>query len=395
MHGDCKHDAMLRKAWVDFCEELKEAGEVVFRDGAPAGSVDRAVGLRYIARNIPLALAFHLENRNPLHPEMMRYFDPTRKQGGDNGDAVYLGAPIDGTLRYRISGRRGGARFLAITVLEDGETPWGGAVVGNLFGNDLECDEVGNFELHLGLEPVPGNFIRTTPKSFRVTIRQFFADWEHEEPMTARIDCLDTKEPPTPLAPQELCEGLAASAEWLRWSTTYWAEKLDLWRAMPNHFIGWRDMVEQKIDATPGGTPLICYWELPEDEALVIRVTPPTCAYWNCEFGSYWFETMDYRYRLAGLNSHYAHLEEDSSLAVVVSHDDPGAANWLDTSGHQAGYITFRWMGARENPVPVCQQVKRAELAKALPRNYRRLSPSERREQIAAHRRGVCRRFRT
>jgi hypothetical protein len=53
---------------------------------------------------------------------------------------------------------------------------------------------------------------------------------------------------------------------------------------------------------------------------------------------------MDYRYRLANTNCHYAALEEDGELIVVVSHDDPGLPNWLDPSGHSEGYVTYRWM---------------------------------------------------
>ena len=67
-----------------------------------------------------------------MQPELLHYFDPLRKQGGDNADALYVGAPVDGAHTYRISGQRGTARYFAVTVLEDGVTPWGGAVVGSL-----------------------------------------------------------------------------------------------------------------------------------------------------------------------------------------------------------------------------------------------------------------------
>ena len=44
-----------------------------------------------------------------------------------------------------------------------------------------------------------GNWLRTTPETFRVTFRQFFADWEKERPMKARIDRLTgDMRPPVP-----------------------------------------------------------------------------------------------------------------------------------------------------------------------------------------------------
>jgi len=386
----------LRLAWRSFCDQLQRAGERALDENGLEQEADQATGLRYLSRNISLALLFHLENNDPRHPEVMRYFDPIRKQGGDNADAVYLGMPVNGRDHFVVRGQRGNARFLAFTLLEDGQTPWGGPVVGSLFGPDLVCDEQGNFELHLAPRPVPDapNYLATTPDSWRLTIRQFFADWEHEQPMSVTVSNVDCHDPPPPLPAGKVEQGLASAGHWLGWSTEYWAEKLAQWRARPNQFISWHEMEKRAIDATPGGTPLICYWQVARGQALVVRVHPPQCSYWNCEFGNRWFETMDYRYRLAGTNCHHAQLEEDGELIVVISHEDPGLPNWLDPSGHESGYVTFRWMGAQEAPHPHCQQVSMAALAQTLPAGVRKISPSQRQAQLKARRRGVHQRFR-
>ena len=187
MFGDNSNDPDLRAAWHAFCDELRDAGEIVFRDTAPARDIDRAKGLRLLARNISLGLQFQLENTDPDYPELLHYFDPLRKQGGDNTDALYVGAPINGEHTYRVSGTRGTAAYFAVTVLEDGETPWGGAVVGSLIDEEIAVDEDGRFEIVLSPKEHPGNWIKTTPGAWRVTFRQFFADWEGEAPMVARI----------------------------------------------------------------------------------------------------------------------------------------------------------------------------------------------------------------
>src|SRR5262249_43697574 len=147
---------------------------------------------------------------------------------------------------------------------------------------------------------------------------------------------------------------------------------------------------ETKMDATPGGEPLICYWALPKDEALIVRARPPEkCGYWNVEFGNYFWETMDYRRRLASTNCHYAALQPDGELILVVSHQDLGYYNWLDPSGNSEGYVTFRWTLTDSYPMPTAEQVKVTDLAARLPANIRRVSPDERREQLAARRRGI------
>ncbi len=392
--GDEKfHDELLRRSWESFCDELKSAGEIAFRPEAPGGDVARASAFRLLSRNIALALAFELENKDPLHPELMHYFDPVRKQGGDNGDALYVGAPINGQDTYRIVGHRGSADFFAVTIVEEGNTPWGGGVAGTLFGPDLEVAEDGSFELMLSPERQPGNWIRTTPATFRVTVRQFFSDWEGEEPMRARIDRLGGKGDPPMLSSETVAGGLERSAKWLKESITYWADMIELWKKQPNRFLSYRQLDDNPIDATPGGEPLICYWRLPRDEALIIRVAPPQADYWSVEFGSYWWETMDYRNRMAGTNSHFAHRQPDGELILAVCHEDVGVANWLDPSGHDEGYITVRWIGAESYPVPTCRQVKLSDLFETLPPDIRTVSPAERLEQLASRRRGIARRF--
>ena len=266
--------------------------------------------------------------------------------------------------------------FFAVTVVERGDTPWGGGVAGTLFGHELAVDENGEFELFLSPEPQPGNWICTTPETFRVTVRQFFLDWEGEGPMRARIDRLTGDSVPSTLTPEKVSEGLGRAARWVEESITYWADRIDLWKEQPNSFLSYRQLDKNPIDATPGGEPLISYWQLPKDEALIVRVVPPKADYWAVEFGNYWWETMDYRYRLASTNAHHAQLETDGELILVVSHDDPGVPNWLDPSGHTEGYITFRWVGADAYPVPQCQQVARAQLFRQSPNDCCSNQPS-------------------
>lgn len=393
MYGDNPNDARLKASWDNFCEQLKQAGDLVFRDTAPRQDIDRAKGFRLLSRNIALALQFHLENADPDFPELLHYFDPLRKQGGDNADALYIGAPINGEHTYRISGQRGSACYFAVTVLEDGATPWGGAVVGNLINEDIVLGDDGSFEIILSPDEHTGNWMRTTPGSWRVTVRQFFADWENELPMAARIDRLGELEHDADFTPEQLERGLGAAVAWLRESTHYWANMLDKWQVQPNRFLSYRQLDDNAIDATPGGEPLICYWRIPDDEVLLVRVTPPRADYWSVEFGNYWWETMDYRYRLCSTNCHHAELEDSGELLLVVAHSDPGVPNWLDPSGHEEGYITLRWIGAAHYPEPVCTQVKRDDLFSLLPQGTRTLNSAARRAQLAARRHGVQRRF--
>lgn len=392
-------NAVLKNAWHDFCDDLKASGDLIFRDGIPENATTRAAGMRLLARNISLAMQFQMENNNPDFPELLHYFDPLRKQGGDNTDAHYSGAPINGQHSYRIYGNRGSAKYFAITILEDGNTPWGGGVVNTRLAKDLHFEADGSFELLVGpekpadLDESKTNWMQTSADTYRITFRQFFADWLGEKPMQANIDCLTNQNPAPLLTPDDLAEGLKKSSHWVNWSSTYWADMIDKWKVQPNTFLSYGELEKNKIDFTPGGAPIIAYWQVPKDEVLVLRVTPPDASYWAVEFGNYWWETMDYRNRFSSTNCHHAELEDNGELIVVISHQDLGAKNWLDPSGHQEGYITYRWIDCDHYPKPVAEQMSLDDLNKNYAELINHIDQQQRKAQLRERRAGITQRF--
>lgn len=390
-------DAELAQVWDDFCDKLKAAKDVVFRATAPAAERDRAAGLRYLARNIALALDWEYENADPLHPELTHIMDWRRKFGGDNPDCLYLRSPINGSDTYCVSGTRGSVRFIAFTVAGSVDGPSKYAPVGSLLSDALHVDADGHFEVILSPappEPRPKNWMKTPPNTTHLTIRQFFADWENEAPIgNMRIDRLGPAAPPPDITVDSLSAGLRKAADYVHRNCGYWVDIVEMWQDRPDKFLPFRP-VSNNANATPGGEPLMLYWNLPADEALIVRVVPPTRAtFWNFECGNYWFETMDYRHRLSGTNCHHAVLEENGEMIAVLSHDDPGIPNWFDASGYAAGYIVCRWVGADSWPEPQVERVKRADLSSHLPATVKRIDASGRQEQLAAHRRGIMKRF--
>lgn len=384
----------LRAAWREFCNTLESLGDLPGENTLASNAQDRAAGYLQLFRNLSLAFDFQYEYNNPLFPEFFRYFGPTRKQGGDNSDCNYVGAAISGDYRYRIAGNRGTSRYFSIVLVEEGDTPWGGRVVATSFGDDIETDESGHFELIISQDEQEGNWLKSTDKTFRVTIRQYFADWERERPMRALIERISVPDldPPT-VSDQRLADGLIKTVQWLCESVGYWPMMLQKWENSRNTFKSYWQLEDNAIDATPGGDPLVCYWALEEHESLIVRVRPPQCHYWNVEFGNCWWETTDYRYRLANTNMHYAELEEDGELIVVIAHRDPGVPNWLDCSGFSRGYVTFRWMLSEEHPVPQASQISLQELFANLPKRVRRINVEARKEQLRIRRRGILARF--
>ena len=392
-YGDTPHDEMLRKAWEGFCDRLKDAAPLVFRDGAASTPLDRASGFRYLSRQISRGLDITLEYNDPLFPQFRRNQFPTRKYGGDNADALNLRARIDGQHTYRVVGNRGVARYVAFTLHKPSpDLAWMGKRVAILTGDQLQVEWDGSFELILSPDPHPGNWLQTTPDTDQLSIRQFFGDWNVGDPLTIRIERVDADGPPAPLTPEFVAEGLKGAADLVVEQSEYWAWREDELGERINAFApSW---ARGRFDATPGGFGLVGRWRTGPDEALIIQVTPPDCHWWNFEFGGSWMETVDYRYHLAGVNAEQAVLEEDGSVLLVVAHRDPGVPQWLDCAGYVEGYMVCRWIQSQEEPVPQCRLVKLADLPSVLPANVRRITPEERREQVRLRRAGAARRFR-
>ena len=393
--GDNEHDAELRSAWHDFCERLKEVGELVFADPAPSHDLDRAVGLQYIARNIATGLEIELEHADPRFPQLFRQFTPNRKWGGDNPDGLYLRARLDGSETYRIVGTRGSASFIAFSAQRPLELvpPGESAEVGRILGSELEQEWDGSFAITLSPEPHEGNWIRTVPEVDTLWIRQFFGDWERERPMTVRLERAGEEGAPERLTPQRLIEGLGAAVETLGRTVAYWRDWQGRYREQANRFIA--SATAKQLGAAPGGIPMHCYFIVQPDEALVIEFSPPADAsYWNFELNNYWMASIDYRYHLSSINGTQAVLERDGSARIVVSHEDPGVPNWLATDGHSEGHLGLRWLETDDLPVPETRLVKLADLPSELPGDARRISAEGRAEQIRGRRAGVDARYR-
>jgi hypothetical protein len=351
---------MSGETWAEFCNALKEAGATVLAETAPDDPLHRAEGFRYLTRLVRMGLESQLEFADPRAPVLYRNVHETVKVGADNPDNCYQTASISGKYEYRLFGTPGTVHYLGIGTYSPGLD--GRDTHGYLERQDLELAPDGSVEILLSCEKKPGNWLRMEPNTRTLLIRQTFLDRANEAVADLRIERIGGDEP-TPLTPRRLDRGLrTAGAFAAGYAKMFagWAEGL---RKRPNEL----PEFDPAAAAASGGDPNIRYyngyWELGDDEALVIEVTPPACDYWNIQLNNYWMESLDYRYFGIHLNKHSARYRDDGSVRIAIAHVDPGVDNWLDTAGHRLGTMTLRWVGAKEHPTPKTRVVKLSELA--------------------------------
>jgi hypothetical protein len=379
-------DSLLWDAWSEFCDQLRDAGRLIIDHNGPPNPQNRAAGFEYLARYVPKALDVKFNNSDSGHPQLFWLQTPTSKSFGDNPDCTYIACPVDGTHTYRLVGNRGTAKWVSFVV--------GSSVINN---RELETNWDGSFEIVLSAKAHPGNWLRLGPGNGTLVIWQFFGSWHEEQPMRVRVECLDVDAAPGPPTPADVAHRLHDVIEWLRRDVAWWSRFINFFHPWPNEFVGrvpdflTGDGMQQLLNRRLSN----CRWVVEADEALIVSVRPPACAYWHFELGNEWMNSVDYRYRLSSLNSEQAVFNPDGTVVIVLAHEDPGVPNWLDLAGYTSGLINSGWIEPNEPPLPQTHLVKFADLDRELPWGTLRIRADWRREQLRLRKIGVDRRFPT
>ena len=338
------------QALLDFEEVLATARRMVLNDART--EQEAAEGMRWLLRVIAMSVEVAAD-ANPRMPHFQRMDTLVRKVGGDNPDAEYEFVAIDGQYDYKITGNVGTVRYLGLTFnAGQGNTPR--RQFAYLSDKTLNLDEAGNFTLILSQEApdIPGQWVQTPADASGILVRQYIAQREHEELPSFHIEVLGDVLPFRPVTDQEVADAIIGTSYAFFSLTTLHHRVLPELMEKTNFFI--KATSENLGGAISGNDNLymIGSYQLADDEALLMRVQPPDTRYWNIALESRWHEIADYLHRPTSLTLDEVQYSEDGSVEFVVAHQDPGHPNWLDTSGHNFGFITLRWLDVIDVKVP-------------------------------------------
>jgi Protein of unknown function (DUF1214) len=387
-----------RQAWQEFCRRLDATGQEALAKSVVPGELDLAEGLRYLTRIACLCLEARMENTDGAHPYIARNIGPIRKLGGDNPHGLYLDTPIDGRDTYRIRGQKGSAGWASFQIqrchaaLGKGLSIFGG----HLLLPALQTDAQGRFEIGVGPEPQAGQWIQSDDYSEVMVIRQFFNDPDDVRPMDLSIENLSRGHTPKrPLTLADASQKLAGAGQLFQLMVPVMQQMMRSNRERSLNCFETADGGGVSVGGVPGGIPVTGFWQLAEDEALVMDVMPPAdCPYWDVQVGNGWYESFDYRHFISGSSDRETERNADGSVTLVLSERDPGRVNWLECAGHREGHMAIRWQAiAGAPPAPRCRVVKIAELARHAG-HLREVSAAERAQQRRRRRRAVDARFR-
>lgn len=385
---------MLMKDWSTYVDLLKPAAELLESTAHPTSDLLKAQLWRQFAMNISQGY-FLIFQATPEHPEFSP-FENSVFLAQPNPDAVYYYSPVDGNGIYRVTGERGNAPVTGFALGNRiiGMSPDPGKGLGNFDIDNLKMDENGHFEVIFSTtkpEGHDGNWLPMQPETDFIMVRQFSYDWGNERDVRLAIERLDTPPVRPPLTAEEIDEKLRfLFGGYPRNLSKICIEAVD--RCAQRGFINKFNINTFQELGNSGDWPQAYFetvFDIAEDEALIIESElPEKRPYWNLQVIDALWNQVEYVNCQSSLNGHQARIDPDGKFRAVLSHKDPGVANWLDTGGNTYGMLIGRWYRCSSQPTPKVTKVKFAELESHLPSGMTRITQDERNEALRKRRIG-------
>jgi len=129
-------------------------------------------------------------------------------------------------------------------------------------------------------------------------------------------------------------------------------------------------------------------------EGVLVEFPVPDCHHFGVALANEYWECIEFATHQSSLNRSQASVDADGRLRAVISHEDPGIANWLDPAGLRRGTLSVRFLDAAETPDVVLRRGALDSILDSLPPDTRRVSAGERQDALLRRRRAVYRRYR-
>lgn len=335
-------------AWDSLLGMFRDLGEVIREDAA--NDRERLEGYRVLARVIALCSELTID----VDPDVPRFFPMTtalRQVGGPNPDGEYDLATLTPGRSYRIRGRRGTAAYLGFQVMGGtGLAPR--RQVGHVSDRDLRLDPDGNFEFVLAVsDPQTGeHWIPIPPDASAVVVRQYVSDRSVEEVATYTLTQIEPAGPVPEADDVSVADQLTAMTWTVFKLMTLHRTVLPELLLTPNRLITAEAATLGSENTTPDNLYMLGSFDLADDQALVLDVTPPETRYWSVTLENLWHECLEPHRRSSSATRAGLLPRADGTVRIVISGADPGVPNWLDTGRRARGFVILRWLDNPQAP---------------------------------------------
>lgn len=302
--------------------------------------IDALEGRRFLVRMLSASLDNFTEHADPDHPFFHHGEGPTRKMFADNPDTDYHRAVIrtgEGQV-YRVTGRiPPGTTYIGMLLYGRG-----GRIGNRLVDAQFQADADGCFTVAIATDD-PGMddavWLRADGDETAVFVRQYFVDRDREPGVELAIERVGAG-PAGGLTVEGYAKGVERADRMLKAVFGRTRQALDMITAMAlNKFV---QIPGEALFPTPDNTYQVCWYRFGQDQVMLVRSRLPKSRYFNLALYNAWMESLDYLNHTVALNHGHIQADEDGTYEICLAHSDPGHPNWLDTTGHHAGYLLAR-----------------------------------------------------
>ncbi|MCK9504506.1 MAG: DUF1214 domain-containing protein [Porticoccaceae bacterium] len=361
--------------WREVIKVMGEIEALVWDDPLVTDDLTRAEGVRQLTRLIAGGFPITMEMIDPDYPQFLQLLSTRVQWGLPSADCHYVWAPLHGDNVYRIVGDRGTARVIDLEVREDHIAHLGDWKLFHRL-QELEVGPNNQVEIIASRERPTNaaNWLQLPEGPCNVIFRNYFYDWDTEQAARLTIITEGKPYPPPALTENAIRRNLELFCDLLREMPAGFRQTVGEYYRAPTDKLS--------FDGINYGFASLSYgkstYDIADDEALILEIELPKTKFWNIQIGSHFWEARDYHLRQTSLNGHQAHIDNDGVFRAVISHKDPGVANWLDTGGHSKGLITVRYFEAESILPTRIQRTKLSQVAALLPQETAQVSAEER-----------------
>jgi hypothetical protein len=331
-------------------------------------------------------------NFDPFHPKVYSHntgskaLDAMLTPGGrycyDNPDVTYWTIPIHQDNDYIISGLRyNKPAEMTFSLIKN---PNSQRTVFILTDRDIKMNDDGKtYEILVSgnADRYHHNLMKSNKEVSLLFVRYTVGKWEDVKP-----DVLSVKKVYGPLKQSQSEKNIVRNARRFLWESIFFyiigALGIKTLMNKKNYF-------HQPEQSNTLGTLVtqassFAYFKLKENEAMIVTVFLGNAAYFVLPVTTFGLISVDPARYQSSLNNFQADRNPDGSYTFVISKQDLGIYNWIDTVGMTEGTVMARWQNFSENnplnarPSIHAEVVCIDQLYKKLPPHIRMISKEER-----------------
>lgn len=320
--------------------------------------------------------------------QWMGHLVPASRFAFDNPDNVYRYAIIDDASTYVLdTGSKGPTGRLTVTVYKAfvgaQTTNWEQAVA-SADEQQIRFDSAGRARITIGpVDPHDGSLYLNSVGGHMLLVREAIYDWGSQEPRSISLRRVSGPKARS----HSFAESVAIAQEYLIAATQTVIDQERTYSPLPVN--GFASVVRGF------GKSMISMgrFHIAVNEALVVKIHSQSADYIGTTVTSPWLITRDYVDHSGSRNNRQLHQNSDGSYTYIVSSQDPGVANWLDTGGLLDGGMAVRWEGMSapqakpDDAIMIVKRVKLHAVRSELPSGFPSISAADRKVEMATRRR--------